>query len=132
MSNRTEQIQPLGQDKFEREFSVQAVLAGFMVQLSPSISCEEPVADKNGEVKKTKTTPDFLVTNQATNEVMFVDVTRGSGCSPSKFAQKRVVAAAGVENYRKVTGEILELLMSISEPAGKRAVLLQLFDWFDP
>lgn len=119
----------LGDNKTERLFAFSALQAGLRVERSPSIRCPSPVENKNGDRTKTVTTPDYLVTDPKSDRRMYVEVTRGNGGSPSKEAQGRVIRAAGIANYRQLTGAQVETLLEAPGPEAIRARLFELFEW---
>lgn len=120
----------LGQDRFERLFFTAVTRAGFDIGPSPSIRCNQPVADRLGRRKKVVTHPDFLVGHpQHVNKQLYIEVTSGNGNAPSKHAQKRVVEAAGMAHvYLVVSRAILEKL-AIQTPEENREYLCALFCW---
>lgn len=119
----------MGINETERLFASSVLRAGFTVQRSPSIRCLTPVIDRNGEKKKIVTTPDFLVTDPETKRSMYVEVTQGNGAWDSKKAQMRVVEAAGIDNYRQLTGDQIQTLLEAPTPEAIRTILYELFQW---
>jgi len=62
---------------------------------------------------------------------MHIEITNGSGRTDHKAAQKRVVEAAGVENYTVITGNQLKELCERQTPVEKRLFLLTIFGWLN-
>lgn len=118
-----------GSNETERVFASTVLRAGLIVEPSPSIRCKQPVLNKRGVPVKTVTTPDYLVTDPISTKTMYVEVTHGNGSWPSKKAQKRVVLAAGIENYIQLTGNQIQTLLNAPTPEAIRSQLFELFHW---
>ena len=116
-------------NRYETGFKTDARNAGFIVRPAKLIECKEPVEDRYGELNKTATTPDCILIDPQTGRQMHVEITSGSGESPHKEAQKRVIEAAGVHNYCVVKGDHVKELHEKPDKATKRAFLLALFGW---
>lgn len=125
-----EEIKKTFKDPTERQLALDAFHAGLMVYPGRRITSPHPVQDRNGEVKKTATTPDLFVIDP-TELSEHIEVTRGNGNSPHKQAQLRVVAAAGIDNYSLVKGNQAWFL-SIIPKHKKRAFFGILFGWIKP
>ncbi len=115
-------------DMAERQFALCVLAAGLKIAYGPSIRCNPPVPDKNGDQKKVVTKPDFLVIDPPTKREAFVEVTHGNGDAASKEAQRRVVAQAGITNYYLVTGNSVALLVTLPNNQ-KRTRLNVLLKW---
>ncbi len=119
----------LGSNKTERLFYRVVHETGLDVRLSTSIRSPIPVEDKHGEIKKTVTTPDFIVEDTVSQKWMYVEVTQGSGSWSSKAAQERVVQAAGVENYIQLTGRQIEQLVAEEKAELRKLLIIAFFNW---
>ncbi|MBI3385576.1 hypothetical protein HY031_00660 [Candidatus Gottesmanbacteria bacterium] len=126
-----EKNRSLGENKAERAFAEAAIKAGLEIRRSPSIRCDPPVEDKNGDPKKTVTTPDFQVFDRELEKSMFVEVTQGDGKLSSKAAQLRVAIQADIENYIQLTGDQIAALSLASTSEKKRELLRTFFGWDD-
>ena len=94
----------------------------------PSIRCDNcPVENKNGDLLKKVTKPDCYVCDPKTKQGMYVEITNGNGNGKHKKAQRRVVEAAGVNNYFVLTGDHMNQLEEV-DTAEEALVLV--FDWF--
>jgi len=111
----------------ETKFSRLATEAGFEVQQPHAIRIENPVADKNGELKKMVTSPDFYVVIPYTGQGIHIEVTDSSGDTPHKQAQQRVVDEAGVTNYLVICGDQIEQLATLMTAEEKYNFLLNIF-----
>lgn len=118
-----------GGDLTERRFSHTTQETGLEVLPSPSIRAPYPVADRYGNVKKVVTHPDFLVRDSDAGLESFVEITTSSGDLPAKEAQRRVVAAAGIENYVVLTGDDVDLLEQTFPPEVRKQLLFWMFGW---
>lgn len=108
----------------EKLFAREAKAAGFKVRRSPAIKIDEPVADKRGKVRKRCTVPDWLIKDRRTGREFFIEITNGAGNNPHKEAQQRVIDAAGIENYRVITGHRLEMLRQALTAEQKYLLLM--------
>ncbi len=117
--------------ELEKKFKEQAAIAGLLVEKPKTIVSNHPVEDRNGKIKKTKTLPDCFVIDPLSQNSMHIEITNGSGRTDHKAAQKRVVEAAGVENYTVITGNQLKELCERQTPVEKRLFLLTIFGWLN-
>lgn len=115
-------------NRTEIVFEKMAQEAGFDVQQPHSIRVKNPVADKNGKLRKTVTSPDFYVVIPKTGQSVHVEVTDSSGDTPHKQAQQRVVDEAGVKNYLVICGDQIEQLSNFMTPEEKYSFLLNIFN----
>jgi hypothetical protein len=106
-----------------------ALEAGFTVTNAETIRIESPVPDKKDCRKKTVTVPDFHIIDPHTGNVAIVEVTKGSGDTPHKLAQKRVVEEAHISNYYVLTGDKINAIAECPTGEGKYQVFCQLFAW---
>jgi hypothetical protein len=113
----------------ERAFSLNAIAAGFLLFDPPPIYCNPPVPDKNGDIKKTITKPDFEVVDPTFHLSMLVEVTNGGGHEAHKLTQRLVVEQAGVENYTLITGNQITQLQKAASRSEKREILFEFFNW---
>jgi hypothetical protein len=113
----------------EKRFAKLASEAGFEVSSPLAIKIETPVENKNGKPVKTTTVPDCLISDPLTGQKMHVEITNGSGTTPHKAAQKRVIEAAGIDNYQVITGNDIRELESQVTQAEKRQFILGIFGW---
>ncbi len=113
----------------ERLFRKNAKAIGLDVQEGKPIRSPEPVANKLGDNLKKVTVPDFYLVDRNTGLEMHVEITSGKGGGSHKQAQRRVVAAAGVENYVQIAGE--DVLKIDAEPivGRKKSILFALLGW---
>ena len=106
-------------DKAEKEAARLLILAGLHVFPGRSIRSKHPVANKNGDIKKTVHHPEFYVEDPATGWFKHVEVTNGNGILPSKQAQARVVKAAGLGARYCVFDADIRLRLHRAEEEGK-------------
>lgn len=126
---RRERLRGIGKNKTEKQFfQIIIELDELEIRLSPSIRSPYPVANRCGEIKKTVTQPDFLVTRLTTGQTMFVEITTSSGNLPAKEAQLRVVEAAKVKNYIQISGDQVNRLFNTPIEA-RLEVIIELFGW---
>lgn len=124
-----ERIHSPGSNRSEKRVSALATEAGLTVYPAASIEAPEPVLNKDGYLRKTKTTPDFHIVDPETGSMAIVEVTKGSGDNEHKAAQRRVIDAAHVENYFVITGNMIDAIEDCPTPEAKRAAFVCLFAW---
>ena len=107
------QEKQMGDTPTAKRFYNILVQCGFTPTEKP-IRIKNPVADKNGHIKKTVHVPDFYVEDDRVGK-MYFEVTQGSGNTQSKEAQRRVVDAANITNYQIIDGDTLRLLESVPD-----------------
>jgi hypothetical protein len=118
----------VGRDHTERLFYRVVSSLGLKIEISPSIRSPYAVADKNGEIRKVVTQPDFLVTDVPMERSMYVEITTSSGDLDAKRAQQRVVEAAGITNYIQLTGDQVHAL-SLQQGTPSQFLLFSYFGW---
>ena len=93
-----------------------------------SIRCDNcPVENKNGDLLKKVTKPDCYVWDPKKERGMFAEITNGIGDNKHKRAQRRVVEAAGVDNYFVLTGDHMNQLEEVD---SAEEILDLVFNWF--
>ncbi len=106
---------------------------GFRVEPAEPITCQQPVANKGGILKKKTTIPDFKVSHPHTGHFTLVEVTADSILGSGKAAQRRVVTQAEHEQgiaipYVVVCGTTVAQLTSL-DVETRTEFLLGLFKW---
>lgn len=120
----------MGKNKTEQLFAKVAREAGLQVHPPRPIRIESPVESRRGELTKVVTTPDFYVVEPDSGQSAHVEVTNGSGNNEHKQAQKRVVEAAGVNNYVVLTGDQVASIDVQVNAYNKRALLIAMLGWY--
>jgi hypothetical protein len=121
----------LGTNKTEKMFYQAVYELGLDIQPNPTIRAPYPVADKHGIIQKVVTNPDFIVRDHPNKLYCYVEVTVGSGNTPSKLAQQRVVEAAKEPNYVQLHGDEVANLFFTNDLTQRQLALFQYLGWLD-
>lgn len=113
----------------EKLFQAEATHVGLEVRQPSSIRIKKPVENSGGKKGKVVTTPDFFVVNPLNGKGVHVEIVNGKGGGAHKAAQKRVVEAAGVQNYVQVTGHEIIQIQQTQAIKEKRGLLMKMLYW---